>query len=211
MENKGGIGQWFEKIGSKISDKISEQSFFQELKSKWDELDAQSKTYAKYGASGGASLIILGILLSSILTVRGLRNELEEKSELLHTLQSANDELRTLRDTIPANAQGQQSAAPGGGSWSTYFEAQASGAGVEKSALTVSTEKSGQSTDVAKESLFDINLKKVSIKQIMRFAVGLESGTRPIKLRNLLIDTKSDPNGYMDATLSVSAFALNPS
>ena len=48
----------------------------------------------------------------------------------------------------------------------------------------------------------------MNIKQVVRYAASLESGSRPIKLRNLLIDTKTDPSGYLDATLALSAFTL---
>ena len=75
--------------------------------------------------------------------------------------------------------------------------------------MTVSAEKPGASGEVAKESLFDLSLKKVSIRQVVKLAYFLESGSQPVKLRNLSIDTNADASGYLDATLSVSTFTLN--
>jgi hypothetical protein len=92
--------------------------------------------------------------------------------------------------------------------WHAYFESLAPNAGLDKSSLSVNSEKVGASNDQSKETLFDLNLKHVSIKQIVRFALALESGQKPIKLRNLSIDTKDDPAGYMDATLAISVFTL---
>ena len=51
-------------------------------------------------------------------------------------------------------------------------------------------------------------VKHANIKQVVKFAQGLEAGARPVKLRDLIIDTKPDGSGYLDATLSVSAFSL---
>jgi len=82
----------------------------------------------------------------------------------------------------------------------------AGNSGIDKSGITASPEKAGESSEQTKETLVDLNLKHVSIKQVVNFAVALESGARPVKLRNLQIDTKADPTGYMDATLSVSGF-----
>ena len=62
--------------------------------------------------------------------------------------------------------------------------------------------------DQAKEAMFDLKLKHVTIRQVVRYAFFLESGGKPVKLRNLTIDTKGDPSGYLDATLAVSGFAV---
>ena len=190
-----------------IKEAIEGQQWYQELNSKWEELDPQSKTYLKFAAFGSFTLFLIVIVVSYMWGVHSLKRELSEKQALLTTLQSANDELNQLKGTLPSEATG------GGketGPWPTYFESLATAAGVDKSAISVSPEKSGAgiSSDMAKESLFDISLKHVNIKQVVRYSFSLENSQRPIKLRNLLIDTKSDPSGYMDATLSVSAFIL---
>ena len=67
-------------------------------------------------------------------------------------------------------------------------------------------EKPGNPSELAKEALIDLTLKKINIKQAVRYAFNLEHGARPVKLRNLSIETKSDNPGYVDAVLAVSAF-----
>lgn len=201
MENDSRFGR----LKSNVGDKLAEQVWFQQLKAKWEELDPQSRLYLKAAGGGGSALLVLIVLISSIWSVHKLKIQFAEKTDLLAQIQSANDELRRLRDSTPAagaSAQKEQ------GAWSAFFEMTAAGAGIEKAALSVSTEQPGATSDQAKESLFDLSLKHVTIKQAVRFAFQIENGVRPVKLRNLLIDTKSDPSGYMDATLSVSAFAL---
>jgi type II secretory pathway component PulM len=197
----------FTRLISRIGDKLSEQAWFQQLKAKWDELDPQSRTYLKFAAAAASAGLVVLMVLSSMWRVHSLKKELAEKSELLATIQTATDELRRLRDSLPASAQAAR-ATDQAGPWPGFFETTAATAGIEKGSLTISPEKSGSSSDLAKEALIDIAVRHVSIKQVVRYAFNIENGSRPVKLRNLTIDTKADPTGYMDATLSVSAFTL---
>src|SRR6185437_13393945 len=109
------------------------------------------------------------------------------KKELLSMIQSANQEIRGLRASgVP------QEIPPASGPWNTYFEQIAGNAGIDKANLTVSAEKEGPPSDLAKESFFDLSLKKSTIRQAVKFAYFLESGMRPVKLRGLSIDTNAD-------------------
>lgn len=193
----------FKEKWSQFSEKIAEQEWAQEIKSKWEELDNQSRTYLK------GAFTVIGILGATVLllvfwlSVRSVRNEYREKQELLALIRGASDEMRTLRESSA-------SLSIGGGdemSWDAYADGVANLAGIDRSALTVGAEKKGDSLgDSVTESLFDITLKKINVKQLVRFAFHAENGGRPVKLRNLAIDTHPDASGYLDATLSLSGF-----
>lgn len=201
MENESRFKKWFRSSG----DWLQEQAWFQQLRTKWDELDPQSRMYLQFAFGGISAALVLFIAGSFIWNVHSLKKEVAEKSDLVHMIQSANDELRALKESaaVPSVPAGAGAAEP----WPNYFNTVAAQAGLGKDNLAVSEEKKiADKGEQAKESLFDINLKKVSIRQVVRVAFSLENGTRPVKLRNLMIDTKDDPTGYMDATLSVSAF-----
>ena len=202
MENSAKLTQWL----NSFNEFISEQSWFQQIKAKWDELDSKSRGYLKTGAFAGLGLLLLFILLTSVWSVHSLKAELSEKTELLNTIQNANDEMRKLRDTTPVAAAGDAT-----GNWNSYFESIAGTVGIDKPAMTIAdkpmTDKGP--SDLAKESHFEIALKHVGIRQAVRLAFFLESGTRPVKLRSFTVDTKADPTGFLDATLAVSAFTLN--
>lgn len=212
MENDSKLRQ----LWSGFSDKIAEQLWFQELKSKWEELDPQSRSYLKAAGGIGGTLILFIVILSSMWSVHKLKSELTEKNELLSTIQSANDELRKLRESNSGGREGEDNSAP----WSGYLQNLGQNAGIDPASLDIAAEKPvGASTEkpakgsapaepLAKESLIDVNLKHVSIKQVVKYAFFAENGTRPMKLRNLAINTKNDPAGYMDATLTLSAFTL---
>jgi hypothetical protein len=187
-----------------ISDKLSEQEWFQQLKGKWEELDPQSRSYLKMAGVASALILFLYLVVSSVWSIHELKKDLADKDDLLNVVQSANEELRRLRETGGAQVNAEV------GNWSTYFETTATPLGIEKAALTISAEKPGTSSEVAKESLYDIGMKKVTIKQVVKYAFQLENGSRPVKMRNISINTNADPEGYMDATLSVSGFSLIP-
>ncbi len=188
---------------SKARDWLNEQEWYREAKGKWDELDSTSKQYVRVGMYSGSVLVVILIFFSMLWSVHSLKSEYAEKQDLLAWIQTANEEIRRLRD-----ASNGMTAGAATGPWNSYFESVGQTAGIEKSSLTISPEKPGSSSEIAKESLFEVSVKHVGIKQVIRMAFGLESGGRPVKLRNLSIDTKADPAGYMDATLSISAYAM---
>lgn len=194
MANKVTVA--FESAG----DWLREQGWYQQARGKWDELDPQNRLYIQIALAAAVFGTLLLLLLSAQFSVRSLGREVAEKRDLLTLLQSSSEELRKLRD-----ARGMMDAAPAG-PWPAYFQSLAGPAGLDAAAITVSAEKAGTKTDLATEALIDLSLKKVSVRQVVKLAYGIENGPRPVKIRQLLIDTKADPEGYMDATLSVSAF-----
>ncbi len=204
MVNKAKIDEWM----TTATEALNEQEWFQQLRGKWDELDPQSKTYLRFALVGIAVFTVALTVLVSIWNVHVLKSDLNDKMTLLNTIQSSTDEIRRLKDSIPAAARHADKDESGGGAvaWTPYFEGLAATAGIDKTLISVQGEKPGQSSDYSKESLFDIGVKHVNIKQLTKFTLSLETGQKPVKLRNLSIDTQEDLSGYIDATLAVSAF-----
>jgi hypothetical protein len=206
----------------KLMEFLNGQEWFQQLKQKWDELDAQSRMYLQISAAVGTVGLVLFMLFNFIWKVHKLRDEVTEKSELLTSITNANDELKHLREVnapllaasgvtpgaAPGTPAGDAAPEPKTDPWPVYIESAAGRVGLDKSTCSVGDPKPGNSNDTTKESLIDVSLKKVNIKQIVRFALGVQNGGRPVKLRNLTIDTLPDGSGYLNATLSLSAFNL---
>ena len=195
------------RVLGRIYDKLYDQAWFQKLKTKWEELDTQSRMYLSMAGVAAVVFAVIIVLLSLMLTARSLKKELAEKNDLPTMIQSASDEMRRLKEIAPA-AQGGHPGSQDTAPWAGYFELLAAGAGIEKTSLTANNEKILAATEQAKETQYDLVLKHVGIKQVVKLAFSLENGAKPVKLRNLTIDTKSDPAGFMDATLSVSAFNI---
>jgi hypothetical protein len=190
-----------------LIEKIVNQPWFQELKSKWEELDPQSRMSLKLA---GVALSLVGLvfmIFSSIWSVYSLKKELKDKKVLSTLLQSANDEMLTLKSrapSAPTTVNPDAVETP----WSGYFEGIANSLSLDKTTVSIGQEKAGDSSDESKEAIYEIGLKHVNIKQVVRFALALESGSRPVKIKNLTVDTKDDPTGYLDATLVLSSFTL---
>lgn len=204
MENKSAMARFFSQLGDRISDQV----WFQQLKTKWEELDQQSRHYIKIGVCAAGGFTVLVLVVSTALGVRAQKRELAEKNELISVLSSATEELGRLKES------GAASLSAGEGPWTGFIESAAQTAGIEPAKMTVSAEKAPDKapaeSDKTKEALIDVSLKKVNIKQVVRFAFQLENGPRPVKVRNLAIDTQPDLTGWLDATVSVSAFTVKP-
>ena len=149
MENESRVGRFFRELG----EKLNEQVWFQQIKAKWEELDPQSRLYLKYATTGGTILLVVMMVFSSWLGVRSLKKELADKNDLLTLIQSANDEMRRLKDSMPKAATGGQPGDQPDAAWSGYLESTAATAGIDKASVTVGGEKAGTSTDQAKDCL----------------------------------------------------------
>ncbi len=199
----------FEKLKPEaLLDTIAEQAWFQQLRAKWDELDAQSRTGLQWAAGVAGVLLVSWAFAGTAWKIHSLKAEVSEKDELIRMIQNATDELAELKDQIPAaGAAATGSSQP----LKDYLTTVAAGSGVPAAALGLDNEKSGSVRDGSKETLAQVTLKKINLRQLVRFLFQMENGSRPIKLRNLSIETHSDQSGYLDATLQVSTFTLKAS
>ncbi|OFZ17923.1 MAG: hypothetical protein A2X94_12855 [Bdellovibrionales bacterium GWB1_55_8] len=194
-----------------IGESLAEQQWFQELRGKWDELDTQSRLYLKLGSLAASLLLVIGLVLGSVVHVYRIKKEYTTKSDLLTLISSANDELRLLRD-----ANRGISAPSAAGPWPEYLQSAATSAGIDPAKVTVSAEKPGKppaagrdKEDVAvKEALFEVSIKRLNVRQLVRYAYQLENGTRPVKIRHMGIEAEKNLSGYLDAKVAVSAFSV---
>jgi hypothetical protein len=197
MASESAFVQWL----GKVSDKIQEQGWFQQLKAKWDELDPQKRFYIQIGTMGGGLLLILIIGFSFVFSVRSLRSELAHKIELRAMIQNATEELNRLRVSSHPTNSGEPS------NYQATVKASAANVGIDESLVEFGPEKAGTSSPTAKETLVEVKLKKLNVRQLVRYAVDLETNNLPIKVRSMAIDAE-DPEGYLVARMSLSVFEL---
>jgi hypothetical protein len=193
----------FKEAWQQSLDQLQEQQWYQQAKQQWDELDPQSKLYIKSSAILGVVVGVLIAVFSTILSVRQQRQDLAARLGLISYVESQSELLRRLRESNQ-NASGAGAAGP----WNAYLEGVAAAAGIDKASLTLSPEKPGTQGDSTQETLIELSVKKVSIRNVVRLAQGLEAGARPVKVRHISIDTHADPEGYLDAQLALSAFVV---
>lgn len=193
------------KLGS-VTDFLNEQEWFQQIRVKWEELDPQSRLYLKVAGLVAGVLIFLYLIFSSLWGIHSLKRDLADKNDLLALIDNSNEEVRRLHDIGGSIPPSDATTTP----WPEYFESIAASSSIDKGILTVSAGKPGTGGELAKEDLFDLSLKKANIRQVIKLAFNLENGARSVKVRSISVDTAADPSGYLDATLSVSAFTVAP-
>lgn len=195
------MGDKIKNFLTEFGDKIQEQQWFIEAKQSWEGLDPEKRFYVIVGGLAGGIIVFLIMISSMVLSVGKLRNDVQSKRELISMIHTSNEELRRLKSSGMAITESE-------GAWPPYFEMKAQAVGIEKTSLTIGPEKANKPVDSSTESAIELNLKKVSIKQVVKLALEIENGTRPVKVRRLMINTNSDPEGWLDAAISVSAFSV---
>lgn len=211
-----------------ISDKLQDQVWYQQVKVKWDELDVRAKMAVKYTSLIGSAVLIVGLVGTSLYSVADQKREIEEKLGLIQKIQSAQEELRRLRDvTSRFNGGGDQP-------WGQFLQEKATPAGISAEAVQIVSEgvvsalaappapKSAKNAkDAAKEkesppassagpeeTVVEASLKKINVRQLAKYVHEIENGGRTVKVRRLHVNTHPDESGYIDATIVVSAFRL---
>ena len=209
MSLKDSIETGMQDLKEKLSQAVQDSPIFQQIKAKYDELDANQKLAVTGGGAALALMVILFSVYQLGSSVRATKQDLADKNDLIRLLTTANDDLRRLRDE--ASASGMSRTADAGDqntAWNAHLEGQALNAGIPKESISISGEKPGTQGEQTKEALIDISLKKVNVRHLAKFAASLESGTKPIKIRSMVVDAKPDGSAWLDATLSISAFAM---
>jgi len=186
----------FTQFKSKISDLLDEQDWIHELRSKWDSLDPEHQIFIRLGLGAAASLTLFIILISSLFTMSNLSSEHDEKSALLKLMNKA------LNETIGGAAVG--GAAP---NWNQYFQSKASFSKIDSKSLQIAAKSGGKSDKTMEESLFEITLKHQPLRKVVKYIFEIETGQHPIRIRHINL-YKDGPEGYLDAIVSVSAFAF---
>lgn len=209
MSLKDSIENGIQDLKEKLSQAVQDSPIFQQIKTKYDELDANQKL----AVTGGSAAVVILVILFSVYqlgsSVRAIKQDLADKNDLIRLLTTANDDLRKLRDEAAASGMsrtadtGDQNTA-----WNAHIEGQALNAGITKESISIGGEKAGTQGEQTKEALIDITLKKINVRHLAKFAASLESGTKPIKIRSMVVDAKPDGSAWLDATLSISAFSM---
>ncbi len=210
-ESDATLSRWAQ-TQAKLLDWLQEQVWFQELKTQWDEWDPQNKRSFLWIASLVLLLLCLTVLLKISWSVQRAKREFQEKRELLTLLQDAQEEIRDATGSTP-HAPDLGSAKDNEGNWSEYLLELGQPLQLTPTDhLTVTPNLEAKLTpadsDQYKERLYDLQLTHVTLKQITKYALQLETGRRIVKIRNLQVETQSDAHGYLNAKIALSVFTL---
>jgi len=205
-----------------FSDKIQDQVWFQQLKVKWDELDARTKMALKTLSLIGGGALGIGLVGMNLYAVAQKKSEIDERMALIQKIQSAQDELKRLREVTSRLNGGDTQP------WAEFLQSKAAPAGFDATSIEVTSEKivgvaaapapaakdaKGKNVEPApatgpEETVIEASVKHVNVRQLTKFVHEVENGGRTVKVRRLQVDTNPDESGFLDASVNLSAFRI---
>lgn len=187
----------------KLLETIKDSEAYQQLRAKYDELDSQAKLYVNLGALGGVVVVVFLTMVVSMAHLNSLKSEINEREELIGYLQRSSDQIRQLKAQTNST-HNVDTTSP----LSEFVSAVATNNRIDQTKVEVGSEHPGTPDKNSVESLVDVKLSQVNLRQITQFLFALsdQGGPRGLNIRDLSIDTKSDPSGWMDATLTVATY-----
>lgn len=189
---------------SALWEKIRESELYQDLKSKYDELDSQKKLWINLGAAGACVLLVLSTIFGGMAKVNSLQNEIDEHEELIGYLQRSGDSLKQLKaqQTTSRGSVDVTSPLP------AFVETIVTSSGLDKGKVEIGPEKAGKEEKDVREALVEVKLTQVNLRQVTRLLFNLtdQGAPRNLNIKDLSIDTKGDAAGYLEALITVAAY-----
>lgn len=186
---------------NRVLEWLESQPAFGRLKSKWEELDPKAQLWVRMGGAGLLGLVVAIVALTQYWSARSARNEYEDKAALLALIDSSADELRSLRSASGLSDESAES-------WSAYVQATSAptAATVEEKPVALPTRR-GAAPPSRVETLVQVSVAELNLRQLTRVVYQLENGRRPLKLRELTITAKDDLSGYLSAQMTFSGYS----
>lgn len=183
-------------------DKIQDSEIYQDLKGKYDELDVQTKLYINIGSLALLLLFILGSVLSGISKVNSLKREIDDREELIGYLQKSADTIKQYK------SQNQDLNADSASPLDQWAEGIITMSRIDKSRVEIGQERTGTEDKESKEVLVDLKLSQINLRQLTRllFQFTDQGKSRNLNVKDLNIDTKADPTGYLDASVTIATY-----
>ncbi len=201
VENESAFGR----LWARVSDKIQDQVWFQQIKSKWEELDGQSRYAIKVGSFVIVVVCATGGVISMAMSTVASHAELQEKRFLIQKIQTSQEELRKLKETTARAGMGDD------GPWNSYIQAQAMASGLDPASVTVSEPKkvsptNSKSPALIEEMEFETTVKKINVRHLVKFVYNVENAGRMAKVKKLEVLTQPDESGYLDVTFTTLGY-----
>jgi type II secretory pathway component PulM len=184
---------------SGMLDRMKEQEWYQQLSSTWSQLPPEQQRMVRIGGTVSGLLIAGYLMFSTYDSAHTAKVEYYQKEELARILTQANDELRRLKGQ---NSGIQQE---GPQSWAAVFQGMASMQGLPNTAVEILKESPGATQGVIQESLLEVKLKGLQVRQLVPFLYQIEHGTPPMKLKGLIVEPGSE-DGLLNAKVNLSGY-----
>lgn len=190
----------------KAIETIRDSEAYQQIKAKYDELDSQTKLYVNLGAVAGVVFVIFLSMVIGMAKLRGMKSDLDDREELIGYLQRSADQIKTLR-AAQNSSHGSDLSSPLGQFVTNVLVSMAT-TRIDPTKVDVGSEKPGEQDKDSVETTLDVKMTQVNIRQITNFLFELtqQGSARGLNVKNLSIDTKGDPSGWMNATMTLATY-----
>jgi len=183
--------------------KLTQQQWFVELKGKWEELDSKNRTYLQYGGVALSVLIIFIFLVNLSVGVSSMKDEFIYKQKLADFIIDSNSEIKNLKiSSRPRAADNGRKA-----NWTNYIKQSFQTYGIGPELVNVNEKQLPISRNKVKETLINVSVDQINLKQIVKVAFDLENGTNPMMLRGLHVKTRDD-KGFLKVAYTFSGFDI---
>ena len=185
-----------------IFNKISESKPVQSIKQRFDELDPKKQTLVIILSISTISLIIVGGIGYGYYNLYTMKETYNSNLEIIANLDSISKEMQDVRNKIDRLGSGFS-----GKSATQVLSGLVTTSLISPDNVKVSNENPGShGTEQLSENLIDVNLTKVSIKQVIRYCVQIENTKKGFVVKEINIDTNNDPTGYMNARIQIAFY-----
>jgi type II secretory pathway component PulM len=184
-------------------DRMKEQEWFQQLNAAWGQLPPEQQQMARIGGTVAGFLISAYLMFTTYDSAHTAKEEYYQKEELTRILTQANDELRRLK--------GQNTGIPQGSAqtWSSVFQGLATLQGLPATAVEILKESPGATQGVIQESLLEVKIKGLQVRQLVPMLYQIEHGSPPMKLKGLIVEPSTE-EGVLNAKVNVSGYMAKP-
>ena len=175
------------------------------IKTFWEKLDAQQRKLV-----AGAAILVLIVLIMEIAVFpfweakTKLTKAIQVNQKKLDELSKLDAEF-TLQEAAMARTKSALSARSADFTLFAYLEKKATQANVRGRIKQMNSSKGIQSISL-EESLIDMKLEKITIKQLTDFLYFVESPADLVKIKKITINKMKENPEYLSAQLQISSF-----
>jgi hypothetical protein len=187
-----------------LLERIKDNDFFIQIKSKYDELDSKQKFIVNLSILGSGALLILIFFITLVSKVSSLKTELHEREELISWLEQEAYQLKILKSQHNNSDDIDNLNTP----LHTFIETIATQTGIPSDKITVAKEQEKEKLKNAVVITAPVTMNKTNLRILTRFLFNLTSKgqSRNLTITELTVDTKNDPDGYLDANFVVQTY-----
>jgi len=192
----------FEKIKNSLSNlwnKLNESLWFQEIKTRWENLESFKKNLILFIILSVFILLSLMGTFSARWKIHKLKKEVDEKTALIQWMHGVYQQANQFKHYIPTNSfQKTQS-------WQTYFQTLGKPVGIQEIEIQTLKKNPAPFQQKIQQTHLKLKIEDATLEQIIQYLLAVENGSKPVQLKNLTISLQE--NQLMCLTLEISGLS----